>query len=81
MKSSFVEAPTENPFGNELAQLDEVAEEFGQVVKSVERDADTVYMDSHDLARFSASEYMFDIQNLVHDMFRDDEPEFDFAFF
>jgi len=80
-KSSFVEAPRDNPFGNELAQLDEIAEEYGQVVKNAVRDADTVYMDSHDLAHFSASDYMCEIQGLVHDMFRDEEPECNFAFF
>jgi hypothetical protein len=71
-RSAFVEAPRDNPFGNELAQLDAVAEEFGQVVRSAEADADYVYMESHGLACFSASDYMCEIQSLIHDMFSDE---------
>jgi hypothetical protein len=74
-KSVFVEAPREksfNPFGKELAQLDAVAEEFGQVVRSAEADADAVYMESHGLACFSASDYMFEIQSLIHEMFAEE---------
>jgi len=69
-KQTFVEAPREtNPFGKELAQLDEVAEEFGQVVRSAERDADEVYMEAHGLGKFSAVEYGLDIASLVRDCF------------
>lgn len=75
-QSVFVEAPREkpliNPFGNELAQLDAVAEEFGQVVRNAEADADAVYMEAHGLACFSASDYMFEIQSLIHDMFAEE---------
>ena len=71
-RSGFVEAPKENPFGKELAQLDQVAEEFGQVVQNAEADADGVYMESHGLAHYSASEYMLEIQSLIHEMFRDE---------
>ena len=71
-RTGFVEAPKDNPFGNELAQLDAVAEEFGQVVRSAEADADTVYMESHGLACFSASDYMFEIQSLIHEMFSEE---------
>lgn len=71
-QSPFVEALRDNPFGNELAQLDRVAEEFGQVVRSAEADADAVYMESHGLAHFSASDYMFEIQSLIHEMFSDE---------
>lgn len=81
-RSGFVEAPKEsNPFANELAQLDEVAEELGQVVKSAEHDADAVYMETRGLQRYSANEYMWEIQGLIHDMFRDEQPNFDFGFF
>jgi len=79
VKSSFVEASS--PFANELAQLDEVAEELGQVVKSAERDADAVYMEDRGLSRYSANEYMWEIQGLIHEMFADDTPKFDFGFF
>lgn len=68
-KTSFVEAPREtNPFGKELAQLDEVAEEFGQVVRRAERDADEVYMEAHGLEKFGAGDYMWEIQGLIHEM-------------
>ena len=75
-----VEAPREsNPFGKELAQLDAVAEEFGVVVRSAERDADEVFMEAHGLARFSASEYRGDIWELQRQMFEEDDvPEFEF---
>ena len=81
-RPAFVEAPKENPFGKELAQLDEVAEEFGQVVKSAEADADAVYMQSHGLAYHHASEYMLEIQSLILDMFSDEQVALqDFVFF
>ena len=81
-KASFVEAPKESsPFANELAQLDEVAEELGQVVKSAERDADAVYLQDRGLGCYSANDYMWEIQGLIHEMFRDEEPKFDFGFF
>jgi len=81
-QTSIVEVPRENPFGKELAQLDAVAEEFGQVVKNAERDADEVYMENRNLARYSASDYMFEIQGFIHDMFRDEQQaEFEFGFF
>ena len=71
--TSFVEAPTDSPFGRELAQLDAVAEEFGQVVNNAEVDADEVAMKSFDLAHFGASDYLFEIQSLIHDMLEDSE--------
>ena len=71
----FVEAPRENPFDKEIAQLDQVAEEFGQVVRNAEADADAVYMESHGLAHFSASEYMLEIQSLIHEMFSDERQQ------
>lgn len=84
-QTSFVEAPKEtNPFGNELAQLDEIAEEFGQVVRSAERDADEVYMEAHGLGKFGAVEYGFDIADLARECFgegNNDEEEDAFAGF
>lgn len=69
-KQTFAEAPRDtNPFGKELAQLDEVAEEFGQVVRSAERDADEVYMEAHGLGKFGAVEYQLDIADLVRECF------------
>ena len=72
--TSFVEAPTDSPFGRELAQLDAVAEEFGQVVNNAEVDADEVAMKSFDLAAFGASDYLFEIQSLIHEMLEESEP-------
>lgn len=69
-QDGFVEAPTD-PFGCELAQLDEVAEEFGQVVRDAESDADLTAMESHGLAHFAASDYMSEIQSLIYDTFAD----------
>lgn len=78
----FVEIPSENPFGKELAQLEQVAEEFGHVVRDAEADADAVFMRKHGLARFAASDYMFEIQSLIHDMFAEERPAFqEFGFF
>lgn len=69
---AFVEAPTETPFGSELAQLDEVAEELGQVVRDVEADEDACFMQAHGLASFAASEYMLEIQDLIYSTFTAD---------
>lgn len=86
-RSAFVEAPREsnatptNPFGKELAQLDEVAEEFGQVVRSAERDADEVYMEAHGLGKFDAGDYMSEIQGLLMEMLEEERSEFDFGGF
>lgn len=59
------EAPKENPFGNELAQLDEVAEELSHAVRDAEKDEDRAYMDANDLACFGASDYLDDIGKLL----------------
>ena len=61
--------------------MDEVAEELGQVVKSAERDADAEYLERRGLAAYSANEYMWEIQGLIHEMFADEQEGFDFGFF
>lgn len=66
-----VEAPRENPFGKELEQLDEIAEEFGQTVRSAEHDADMAYMRSRNLGAFAASDYLNEIHGLMADAFED----------
>lgn len=53
---------THHPFGKELEQLDEIAEEFGGAVRDAEREADINVMRQKRLAKFSAAEYMLDIQ-------------------
>jgi len=70
--SAFVEAPKESPFGNELAQLQEVAEEFGQVVCNAEADEEAMFLQSHGLAHFAASDYMSEIQSLIYETFGDE---------
>jgi len=83
-RAAFVEAPKDtNPFGRELAQLDEVAEEFGQVVRSAERDADAVYMEAHGLGRFTAGDYAKEIQDVLRWYLTDEEvpPRVDFGGF
>ncbi|KAK3062456.1 hypothetical protein LTR53_019356, partial [Teratosphaeriaceae sp. CCFEE 6253] len=73
----FVEAQTENPFGRELAQLDEVAEEFGQVVHDVETADDIAVMQTRGFACYSASDYMSEIQDTIYGTFT--EPTQDVA--
>lgn len=69
---TFVEAPKEGPFGRELAQLDEVAEEFGHVVRDAETEADLVCMKKHNLAYFHASDYLNDIQGMIYEAFAEE---------
>lgn len=72
--SASVEAPRENPFGKELEQLDEIAEEFGQTVRSAEQDADAAYMRSRNLGAFAASDYLNEIHGLIAESF-EEQPE------
>ena len=69
-----VEAPKENPFTGELAQLDEVAEEFSHAVRDAEADADATYMVMNDLAHFGASDYLAEIHSLIYETFLVEEP-------
>lgn len=68
-----VEAPRENPFGSELAQLDEVAEELSHTCRSAEADADAHVMQQYGLACFDASEYLSEIHSLIFETFIADE--------
>nr|POF20029.1 hypothetical protein CFP56_52278 [Quercus suber] len=70
----IIEEPKENPFGSELSQLEEVAEEFSHVVSDAEADADAKVLLAYGLAVFSATEYMTEIQNLVYQTFTVEEP-------
>lgn len=69
-----VEAPKENLFGNELAQLDEVAEEFSSAVRDAEAEAEAHYMKLHGLAYFGASDYLSEIHSLLYDTLLAEEP-------
>lgn len=63
-----------HPFSNELEQLNEVAEEFGSVVRDAEADADRVFMEAHGLASFSSYDYRIEISNLMASAFEDETP-------
>lgn len=73
---SFAEAVKENPFGSELAQLDEVAEEFGHVVRDAEADVDISCMKEKDLAYFAPGDYVLEIHSLIQATFHEPQPEF-----
>ncbi|KAK1821111.1 hypothetical protein LTR12_004503 [Friedmanniomyces endolithicus] len=73
-KASFIEAPKESPFGAELAQLDEVAEEFGHVVRDAEDEADFAVMKATGFACLTASDYLSEIQDLIYDTFGGSAP-------
>lgn len=52
------------PFGRELEQLDEVAEEFNGAVRDVAREADVAIMKKKNLAKLCAADYIADITPL-----------------
>jgi hypothetical protein len=56
--------PPAHPFGKELEQLDEVAEEFSVVANDVERANDIKVMRQLGLARFCVADYLSEIQPL-----------------
>ena len=53
-----------HPFGKELEQLKEVVEEFGGVIAAADMDEDVIFMRDNGLAKFSANDYLFEIQPL-----------------
>jgi hypothetical protein len=59
-----------HPFGFELEQLNEVAEEFGGVVRDAEFDADMAAIRERGLATFSVADYLQEIKPLFSDRFR-----------
>lgn len=68
----FFHTASPHPFGKELEQLNEVAEEFGSVVRDAEADADRAFMDVHGLGQYSAVDYMTEISDLLDTVFEDD---------
>ncbi|ORY04022.1 hypothetical protein BCR34DRAFT_591371 [Clohesyomyces aquaticus] len=58
-----------HPFGKELEQLNEVAEEFGGVVRDAEMDADIAALRQNGLASFCAADYLAEIQPLFSSRF------------
>lgn len=53
-----------HPFGKELEQLNEVAEEFNVVVRDAEMEADLAIIRERNLATFCAADYLAEIQPL-----------------
>lgn len=68
-----------HPFGKELEQLNEVAEEFGTTVRDVEADADRVFMDAHDLGYYSATDYMAEIEDMLNTIFEEESKPYEEA--
>jgi hypothetical protein len=60
-----------HPFGKELDQLIEVAEEFNGAVRNIELDEDYQFMQSKGLGRFGANDYMLEISGLFSSRFED----------
>lgn len=58
-----------HPFGKELEQLNEVAEEFGGAVRDAEMEADLNTMAEKGLARFCATDYLQAIKPLYINRF------------
>jgi hypothetical protein len=58
-----------HPFGSELKQLDQVAEEFGGVLRNAANQEDMKVMDSRGLKRFCADDYMRDLEPLFSHYF------------
>lgn len=54
-----------HPFGQELAQVTELAEEFSSKGQGRVIDEDEEFLESRGLMRFSANEYMMEIQSLA----------------
>ena len=61
-----------HPFGKELEQLSEVAEEFGSTVRDVEADADRIFMEAHGLEYFCATDYLLEIQDILDTVFEEE---------
>ncbi|KAF2739300.1 hypothetical protein EJ04DRAFT_356570 [Polyplosphaeria fusca] len=64
----------QHPFGKELEQLNEVAEEFGGVVRDAELEADMTAIRERNLAQFCAADYLAEIQPLFGSRFHQPAP-------
>lgn len=58
-----------HPFGNELAQVTELAEEYGTRVVSTEEREDNQYIKAHGLVKFTANDYLDDVTSLISSFF------------
>ncbi|KAJ2900609.1 hypothetical protein MKZ38_002308 [Zalerion maritima] len=67
--------PVENPFGQELAKVTELAEEFGVQDKfQIEADDDERYMKEKHLRKYRAEDYLSEIQGLLSDLLGEVRP-------
>jgi len=73
MFSSHVETEP-HPFGNELAQVTELAEEYGGQSRMQVIDEEEQELISKGLLKFGAEDYMNEIQGLFMDAFGDTRP-------
>ncbi|KAF2013211.1 hypothetical protein BU24DRAFT_232121 [Aaosphaeria arxii CBS 175.79] len=67
--SPIVEESHPHPFGKELEQLNEVAEEFGGVVRDAEHEADVSVLRERNLAVYCAADYLAEIRPLFNNRF------------
>jgi hypothetical protein len=67
-------AEESHPFGAELEQLNEVAEEFGGVVRDAEFEADYAVIREKGLAMFCAADYLQEIKPLFSTRFAMAQP-------
>jgi hypothetical protein len=75
MFSSNVDNPEQHPFGNELAQVSELAEEYGiSKEKLAVVDEEEQELASRGLFKFRAEDYMSEIQGLFLSAFGDSRP-------
>ncbi|KAH7123760.1 hypothetical protein B0J11DRAFT_320778 [Dendryphion nanum] len=69
MFTATIQEEETHPFGKELEQLNEVAEEFGGVVRDAEFDADMTALRDRNLAVFCAADYLAEIRPLFSNRF------------
>jgi len=65
-----------HPFGKELEQLNEVAEEFGSAVRDVEAEEDFAAIQSRNLGQFCAMDYMNEISTFYATAFEEDTAKY-----
>ncbi|KAF7545876.1 hypothetical protein G7Z17_g8833 [Cylindrodendrum hubeiense] len=58
-----------HPFGHELAQVTELAEEYGGRSNTKNDDEDSMYIKTNGLVKFTADDYISDVQNLITSFF------------
>ncbi len=75
MFSASIDSAEHNPFGNELAQVSEIAEEYGiSKEKLAVVDEEEQELVSRGLFKFRAEDYMSEIQGLFLSAFGDARP-------